>query len=67
MLWLLLPMLGFLARTVLGLLAIMLGAMAVVRVSHSTPGCQLFVLGALAAVVLWIAHQLGGSLWRLLD
>lgn len=71
MLRVLLSVVGILAKTALGLLAIVLGiwfaGLGIILVSHSTPGCQFFALGALTAVVLCIAHQLGGFIWRLLD
>ena len=71
MLPLLLSLLGVAGRTVLGLLAIVLGlsffVAAVIWVSQGTPTCQFFVLAALTCVVLWISYELGGALWRLLD
>jgi hypothetical protein len=71
MLRLLLLVIGVAGRTVLGLLAIVLGlsfiVVAVIWVSQSTPDCQFFALGALTCVVLWISYELGGALWRLLD
>jgi hypothetical protein len=71
MLPLLLSLLGVAGRTVLGLLAIVLGLLfivaAVIWVSQSPPTCQFFALGALTCLVLCIARQLGGFLWRLLD
>jgi hypothetical protein len=71
MLRLLLLSVGVAARTALGLLAIVLGigfiSLGIILVSQSTLTCQFFALGALTAIVLYIAHQLGGFLWRLLD
>ena len=71
MLALLLSLLGVAGRTVLGLLAIVLGlsfiVAAVIWLSQSPPTCQFFALGALTSVVLCLSHQLGGVFWRLLD
>jgi hypothetical protein len=71
MLALLLSLLGVAGRTVLGLLAIVLGisfiGLDTIYVWQSTPDCQFFALGALTCLVLCVSYQLGGALWRLLD
>jgi hypothetical protein len=64
-------MFGGAAKTILGLLAIVLAfwlvGLGIILVSQGTPSCQFFALGAFTAVILCLAHQLGGFLWRLLD
>jgi hypothetical protein len=71
MLRLIVSFVGIAARTALGLLAIVLGiwfiGLSITWLSHSTLTCRFFALGAATAIVLCIAHQLGGFLWRLLD
>ena len=71
MLRLLFSTVSILAKTALGVFAIVLGiwfvGLGIIVVSQTTPTCQFFALGALTAAVLCLAHQLGGFLWRLLD
>ena len=71
MMQLLLSMFGILAKTVLGLFALVFGiwfvGFGIIVVSQGTPTIQFFAIGALTAAVLYVAHQLGGLLWRLLD
>jgi hypothetical protein len=59
------------AKTILGLLAIVSGTwiagLGVVLVSQSPPTCQSFAIGVLTAAILCLSHQLGGFLWGLLD
>ena len=60
-----------LAKTILGLFAIVLCVwylvLGIIWVSHSTPTSQFFALGVLTVIILCLSHQLGGVLWRLLD
>jgi hypothetical protein len=71
MLRVLVSLVASLAKTTLGLLAIVLGiwfaGLDIILVSQSTPGCQFFALGVLTAIIVRLSHQLGGFLWRLLD